>query len=116
MTMPTIPDIDPLISLTRTEVIHMIIASIAMEEMGLSHILNAQSEKMQRFIVDKNIGLNDILKLNDSTERVLRGVINSQILLQFKLQDILQLEKQQKPEECEKESEEEDFEDEDNEE
>ncbi|MET3210200.1 UNVERIFIED_CONTAM: hypothetical protein ABIC26_003148 [Paenibacillus sp. PvR008] len=52
MSMPGIPDINPLISLTRKEVIHMILASIAMEEMGLSNILHAEGEKIQPEALD----------------------------------------------------------------
>ncbi|MFK4470955.1 hypothetical protein ABH897_000670 [Paenibacillus sp. RC73] len=91
MSMPGIPDINPLISLTRKEVIHMILASIAMEEMGLSSILHAEGEKIQRFVNDEDVCLKDILQLNRSVERVLRGVVNNQILLQHKLEDVLLL-------------------------
>ncbi|WP_223264311.1 hypothetical protein [Paenibacillus sp. IHB B 3084] len=92
--MPGIPDINPLISLTRKEVIHMILASIAMEEMGLSSILYAEGEKIQRFVNDEDVCLQDILQLNRSVERVLRGMVNNQILLQHKLEDVLIFEEQ----------------------
>ncbi|WP_342417279.1 hypothetical protein NST83_08300 [Paenibacillus sp. FSL R10-2782] len=91
MSMPGIPDINPLISLTRKEVIHMILASIALEELGLSNILHAEGEKIQRFVNDEDVCLQDILQLNRSVERVLRGVVNNQILLQHKLEDVLLL-------------------------
>ncbi|ALP35341.1 hypothetical protein ASL14_03245 [Paenibacillus sp. IHB B 3084] len=94
MSMPGIPDINPLISLTRKEVIHMILASIAMEEMGLSSILYAEGEKIQRFVNDEDVCLQDILQLNRSVERVLRGMVNNQILLQHKLEDVLIFEEQ----------------------
>ncbi|WP_262384785.1 hypothetical protein [Paenibacillus terrae] len=84
MSIPGIPDINPLISLTRKEVIHMILASIAMEEMGLSSTLHAEGEKIQRFVNDEDVCLQDILQLNRSVERVLRGMVNNQILLQHK--------------------------------
>ncbi|WP_238354028.1 hypothetical protein [Paenibacillus sp. 23TSA30-6] len=92
--MPGIPDINPLISLTRKEVIHMILASIAMEEMGLSSTLHAEGEKIQRFVNDEDVCLQDILQLNRSVERVLRGMVNNQILLQHKLEDVLIFEEQ----------------------
>ncbi|MBE0337945.1 hypothetical protein E0698_16060 [Paenibacillus sp. 23TSA30-6] len=94
MSMPGIPDINPLISLTRKEVIHMILASIAMEEMGLSSTLHAEGEKIQRFVNDEDVCLQDILQLNRSVERVLRGMVNNQILLQHKLEDVLIFEEQ----------------------
>ncbi|MNI71658.1 hypothetical protein D3C73_1275420 [compost metagenome] len=90
--MPKIPDIDPNISLTRTQVIDMMLASIATEGLGLSHILNAQSEKILHFVNHGQTNVNDILQLNRSLEKVLRSVISSQLLIQLRLGDIIQLE------------------------
>lgn len=92
MSMPKIPDIEPKITLTRTQVIDMMLASVATEGMGLSHILNAQSEKILRFVNDERTGVQDILQLNYSLDKVLRSVISSQFLIQLRLGDILQLE------------------------
>ncbi|MEM5611349.1 hypothetical protein AAHB63_16715 [Bacillus thuringiensis] len=54
MSLPNLPDITPDISLTRQEVINLLLSSIAMEEIGLSHILNAEGEKLQHFMKQKN--------------------------------------------------------------
>lgn len=99
MSMPKIPDIDPNISLTRTQVIDMMLASVATEGLGLSHILNAQSEKILRFVNDGQTGVSDILQLNRSLDKVLRSVISSQLLIQLRLGDILQLEERMVEEE-----------------
>lgn len=40
-------NITPTISLTRDEAISLLISAIAMEELGLSHIINAEGEKLQ---------------------------------------------------------------------
>ncbi|UTW69086.1 hypothetical protein KHA80_18360 [Anaerobacillus sp. HL2] len=48
MSLPNIPNIKPDIDLDRDDVINLLIASIALEEIGLSHILNAEGEKLQR--------------------------------------------------------------------
>ena len=45
MSQPTFPQIDP--PLSREGSLNQIIASIAMEELSLSHILNAEGEKLQ---------------------------------------------------------------------
>lgn len=41
------PNITPTISLTRDEAISLLISAIAMEELGLIHIINAEGEKLQ---------------------------------------------------------------------
>lgn len=91
MSLPTIPNITPKISLNRCETINMLLSSIALEEIGLSHILNAEGEKLQCFLETDPCELNDYLKINDSVNKTLRTVVKSQILLQFKLEDVISL-------------------------
>ncbi len=93
MSLPNIPNITPLISLTRTEVINLLLSSIAMEEIGLSHIMNAEGEKIQRILQFENVTLDDMLRINHSVERILRNIIKNQMLLQFKLEDVISLER-----------------------
>lgn len=92
MSLPNVPDITPLITLKRKEVFHLLLASIAMEEISLSHILNAEGEKIQRFLQKENVSLDEMLQINRSVERMMRSVIKNQMLLQFKLEDVLNME------------------------
>ncbi|BBI32695.1 hypothetical protein [Cohnella abietis] len=92
MSMPNVPDIRPEITLKRDEALNLLLTSIALEEIGLSHIINAEGEKIQRFVKDHCVDLNDVLKINRSVEIMLRNVIKNQMLLQFKLEDIIRLE------------------------
>lgn len=91
MSLPTIPDISPNISLDRCDAINLLLSSIAMEEIGLSHILNAEGEKLQSFLKTCPDELHDYLKINDSINKTLRTVVKSQILLQFKLEDVISI-------------------------
>jgi len=91
MSLPTIPDITPKINLDRCDTINMLLSSIALEEIGLSHILNAEGEKIQAFIKSDCKDLSAYLKVNESVNKMLRTVVKSQILLQFKLEDVISL-------------------------
>ncbi|GIN20994.1 hypothetical protein [Siminovitchia fordii] len=94
MSLPNIPDIKPDICLDRCEVIDLLLSSIAMEEIGLSHILNAEAEKLQYLLETKSDCLQDFWKINDSVIKTLRTIVKSQILLQFKLEDIIALDRE----------------------
>ena len=90
MSLPTIPNITPQVTLNRCETINMLLSSIAMEEIGLSHILNAEGEKLQS-ILKYVCNLDDYLKINGSVNQTLQTIVKSQILLQFKLKDVISL-------------------------
>ncbi|MFC8684753.1 hypothetical protein [Brevibacillus porteri] len=92
MSMPTIPNITPEIILKRNEVLNLLLTSIALEEIGLSHLINTEGEKIQKIVKEQCLSLNDALALNNSVERMLRNVIKTEMLLQFRLEDIIKLE------------------------
>ncbi len=95
MGMPNIPNITPTIILKREEVINLLLTSIALEEIGLSHIINAEGEKLQRIIEQQDLCLEDALRINYSVLLMMRTVAKNQMLLQFKLEDVLKLEEEQ---------------------
>lgn len=101
MSMPNVPDIKPDIILRRHDVINLLLTSIAMEEIGFSHIINAEAEKIQLMLKEAHLTLKDALKINDSVEQMLRSIISNQILLQFKFRDILKLDQKEMYEEYE---------------
>lgn len=88
MSLPNIPDIKPDIDLCRNDVINLLLSSIALEELGLAHIINAEGEKLQAGI-ELSTSLNDLTDLNKSAEKMLRSVIKKEMLLQFKMEDVL---------------------------
>ncbi|GKU77952.1 hypothetical protein [Paenibacillus sp. L3-i20] len=47
MSQSNIPNITPQITLTKDDAINLLLYSIALEELGISHVLNAQGENLQ---------------------------------------------------------------------
>lgn len=90
MSDPNIPDIDPNITLTKEQATTLLLASIAMEELGLAHILNAEGEKIQFALeslseMEEEQSIDDILKVNDSVKEVLALAMKNQMFLDDKL-------------------------------
>ncbi len=98
MSMPNIPNITPEITITAQQCEAMLLAAVALEEMGLAHIINAEAEKIQ-YILGTLEGsvpgdpptIQQLLDINDSVASMLRSVVKDQILLSFTLEDILAL-------------------------
>ena len=89
MSQPTFPSISPPID--RADAINRVLSSIAMEELGLSHIFNAEGEKLQ-FIVGTlpgltggNATLEDALEANESVNGVLDSAVQSQLMMSSKM-------------------------------
>ncbi|PPA68929.1 hypothetical protein [Jeotgalibacillus proteolyticus] len=93
MSLPNIPNITPVISLDRCETLNLLLSSIAMEEIALSHILNAEGEKLQLFLKTCPKHLDDFLLINESINKTLRTIVRSQLLLEMKLEDAADLAK-----------------------
>ncbi len=98
MSLPNIPDITPDIKLKRSEAINLLLASIAMEEIAIAHILNAEGEKIQ-LVLSQKPSIHELSQINRSTERMIRNLIKKEMLLQFKLENVMDLEEEE--EECE---------------
>lgn len=91
MSMPNFPPISE--ELTRDKALDMILASIAMEELGLSHIINAEGEKIQ-YIIKKldeecDPSSDELLAVNASVESLLQTVTEAQVILRGKMQNVL---------------------------
>ncbi|WP_127585513.1 hypothetical protein [Paenibacillus koleovorans] len=95
MSMPNVPDIKPEIILKRKEVVNLLLTSIALEEIGLSHIINAEAEKIQHLLRDRCLTIHEALKINNSVERMMRNIVSNQLLLQFKMTDVLRLDEEE---------------------
>lgn len=47
MSFPNIPDVDASVSLSTEDSVNLLLASVAFEELGLAHMINAEAEKVQ---------------------------------------------------------------------
>ncbi|PGQ44283.1 hypothetical protein COA20_31475, partial [Bacillus thuringiensis] len=94
MSQANIPNITPNVTLSRTESLDLIIASIALEELALAHILNAEAEKIQ-YVLGTLPGLSpaatisNVLAVNESVNCVLQTATQKQMYLQNKLKQVL---------------------------
>lgn len=94
MSLPHIPNITPEISLNQCETINLLLSSIALEEIGLSHILNAEGEKLQYFLKKKPHHVKDLITINDNVNKTLKNIVKSQMMLMMKLEDVVELAQQ----------------------
>lgn len=78
----------------RDSTIDLLLASIAFTELGLAHIIRAEAEKI-KFVLgshgNETSSLEKLLKTNKSVERVMRKVIDKEMLLAFQLEDVIEL-------------------------
>ncbi|MED4898213.1 hypothetical protein P9737_24490, partial [Brevibacillus porteri] len=95
MSQANIPNITPLITITQSQIANLLLASIALEELGLSHIINAEAEKFQ-YVLGTLPGLtgppatiSDLLNVNSSVINTLREITKKEILLNNKLNSVL---------------------------
>lgn len=98
MSFPTIPEIAPTISLDRNQVVNLLLASVALEELSLAHIVNTEGEKLQAALGTlpgssslRATSLLGLLSVNREVRRTLQTVLMKEMLLEFKLEDILDI-------------------------
>ena len=91
MSFPTIPDITPDIDLTLEDAINLLLSSVALEEVSLSKLMDAETSKILCVLKDcehKDSVLQDAIKINESVDTTIKNMIKMQMLLQFKLENI----------------------------
>lgn len=93
MSQPTYPTISP--EITRDEALNRILSSIALEELGLSHIINAEGEKIQ-YVLGTLPGssgtgatVKQVIDVNKSVKCLLDSVMQNQIILKNKMEKVL---------------------------
>lgn len=96
MSQANVPNITPVITLSRDDVFNLLLASIAMEELGLSHIINAEGEKIQFALgtlpgvsVSPPATISDILNVNASVHQTISAITKKELVLLNKLENVL---------------------------
>jgi hypothetical protein len=97
LSQANLPNITPSITLTRDDAVNLLLSSIALEELGLSHIINAEGEKLQ-FVLGTLPGvtgptatITDILNVNDSIQGTLKTLMQKELILANKLESVLSI-------------------------
>ncbi|MEG1710256.1 MAG: hypothetical protein RR316_00460 [Clostridia bacterium] len=70
---------------TTAQAINDLIESVALEETGLSHIINAEGEKIQAFLAIPGVTPSQLLAVNASVQATLNAISNLEMILQDKL-------------------------------
>ena len=97
MSFPNIPDVDASVDISIEDSVNLLLASVAFEELGLAHLINAEAEKVQYVLgtlegqegPETPATVDDLLRVNRSVDQTLRDIIKKEMLLQFKLEDVL---------------------------
>lgn len=97
MSQANIPNITPMISITLGDTVNMLLASIALEEMGLAHIMNAEAEKIQLVVgtlpnvtpLSPPPTFSNLMEICTVVQNTLQDVIKAQMMLQFRLNNLL---------------------------
>lgn len=98
MSQANIPNITPIIGITPGQSVSLLLSSIALEELALAHIINAEAEKIQ-FVLGTlpgitppaSVTISDLLNVNTLVSRTMQTVIKKEMLLQFKLENVVDL-------------------------
>ena len=104
MSMPSYVDTVPVID--REAVINQILASIALEELALSHVINAEGEKIQYAVgtlqipnrgLSGGVTIANLVELDSSVAATLEATAANQAALTQKLQAVLAAEAEDEP-------------------
>lgn len=91
MSMPVLPEPNP--DFTQEQALTMILSSIALEEAALSHIMNAEGEKIQYILSRTSCGsadVKDVLAVNKSAADLLELILQNQMILKNKMDKVLE--------------------------
>lgn len=88
MTIPNFQDFKPEGDLSLEDAISLVMSSVAMEEISLSKLIDAETNKLLHIVNKEDSCLKDIVLLNNSIDRTVKDITKLEILLQHKLESI----------------------------
>lgn len=94
MSFPKIPDITPKINITFDDSINLLLTSIALEEISLSDLMDAEKSKILCVLKDckhRDSIVEDSIAINKSVNETIQNMIKLQMLLQFKLEHVKEM-------------------------
>ncbi|MFI2855979.1 DUF11 domain-containing protein [Paenibacillus sp. JSM ZJ436] len=101
MSQAGIPNITPSVGITINQTIPLLLSSIALEEVALAHLMNAEAEKLQYVLgtlgpaatalTPATVTVSNLLLVDQSVRRTLQDVIKKEMLLEFKFENVLDL-------------------------
>jgi hypothetical protein len=74
-----------------------LIESMALQEAGLAHIINAEGDKIQEALQMRNVCIQDLIALNESVADTLAKIVKLEMVLEFKLEELGKLQCQNCP-------------------
>ncbi|HOV70256.1 MAG TPA: hypothetical protein PLZ84_08040 [Clostridia bacterium] len=90
--MPHIPDYCPRVDISFEDTVKLLLASIALEEFSIAHIMNAEAEKIQEIVKSGGCDkLHQLICIDKTVDTVLRDLIKKEMLLEFKFENVLDL-------------------------
>lgn len=97
MSFPNIPEVSLNLNVATEQIVNLLLASIAFEELGLAHVINAEAEKIQSVLgtlsgqTGKEPTLTDLERIDNTVNQILENVIMKEMLLLFKLENVLSI-------------------------
>lgn len=97
---PTVPDPNRLDKISLNDAANLLLQSIAMEEISLSGLMDAERNKVLCVLARCRCGegtMRDVVEANRSVDEVMKTIVQLQMLLRFKLRDVKELLPRPKP-------------------
>jgi len=98
VSIPGIPNIDPKITITRDDAVNLLLSAMAMEQLSLTQILAVEGDKIKFALgtlpgagYESEVTMDELMTIDTSVKETLNTAIRLEMLLQSRLETLLQL-------------------------